>query len=477
MDPTVSNILINHIFKEIVDWNNRLSRAPYLDRNGERLFDLTIVGGVSLNSYIRRLYPTPDLDLKLTYNKLIRDKREYNLLYSLDCDLTKPDYDPDRADVSPFIPHVEANKGSETIRPSFNVLRAMIVADIASSLENYMRQQVNSSLLRLVKEDILGKIFKTSITFLDPVYFISPKKALECIEKNPFLKEMVFSVVYTLSEFRHDCTLVDLSMFTNLKSENATVLNQPLVNNIVYTEFYPFYASRVSIVDRNSNPVIPVNYLPYSPIDVPLASLHFVLGDAYIVQHTHHKPDKRLAIRKKIIYLLENLRRELGAGDILSDPRRSEADEVIDQLLTLLPVDVEVLTMRKDGKYVQPTFKGVDEKVHKSLQKLDIYVTQDVLPMYNHFNKRDVPFARLTLPVEVDLYRPKIWIKEPSRYVKYTDENGKQIICRDRIKCSKVCTEPPRGRPQYSDTKERGQGESRGRGRGRGYDLSLIHIL
>ena len=69
MDPSAIKILIRETFPILNNWTKRFldndttaNPIQFLDENQKPLYNLVMVGGVALNSSIRRQYPTRDLD-------------------------------------------------------------------------------------------------------------------------------------------------------------------------------------------------------------------------------------------------------------------------------------------------------------------------------------------------------------------------------------------------------------------------------
>lgn len=380
MDPTVLNILIKEVFSVVESWERRLgypdtdkNPLTFLDDQGQRLYNLTVVGGVALNSYIRRLYPTQDLDLKLTYNKLIHNREEYDRLYLKE----------------------------------FNPLRARIIVEIKQVLNKFAETHASYFETILERDSTTLKFFKSAIFFQEPVYFISLPRALKCIEVNPFLNEMVFSAVYKLVDYKHDCSLVDLSMFTNVKSVNP-MAGDELEENLLYNEFY-----QNQLIKHKRHKIIPTTKLPHTNTNVPIASLGFVLADNYILQYKHHKPSKNYIIKKRLIYALENL--------LIENQKSPSVSKTINTLAQLL-TETEPLSNKK-----------ILPEIHELLAILDSYISDNTLPNYNHYM-----LDRLIS--QDDLFLPEPWEKPRKAYYWYTNKAGETIKGKKPITCKGFTT-------------------------------------
>ena len=281
MDPLIINHLFKLVFETVSRWQyKRLissnDNAVLLDTRERRLYDLFIVGGVALNSYILKQYPTADLDLKLKYNGAMPvNKKTYNNFY---------------------LKH-------------FNPLRTRIILEIKDVLNRFANE--NQALFSQILQKYNDSFFQTAIVYRHQYYFNNISDVSFLVTNCPILQEMVFSITYRLKDWPYDCVLVDLSMFTDHKLVNAALPRMGFEANLFYTALADQLTSRrerlplfteMSFTSSSHRAVV-----SGSSFQVPMASLPMVLLDNYILHYKHHRAERKQIVLRRLFYLLENL--------------------------------------------------------------------------------------------------------------------------------------------------------------------------
>ena len=131
MDPLLINHLIKESFSIINNWNLRLHNEPEFNINGIPKYNLVVVGGIALNSYITKQLPTKDLDLKLVYSPLITEEEYFALYYN-----------------------------------EFNPLRARIMIEIKNHLNRYAT--THSEYFQHLSHNEKGEYFQVAIDYKRP---------------------------------------------------------------------------------------------------------------------------------------------------------------------------------------------------------------------------------------------------------------------------------------------------------------------
>ena len=280
MDPILIRHLSQLTFPIISKYNHN-----FYTKNPD--YNLVIVGGTALNACLRKQYPTKDMDLKLVYNRKI-EPEQFLEMFS-----------------------------------EFNRIRANIILEIKHTLNNYVAQ--NPDLFGYLEPDAKGNIFRSSIMFYRPFYFdnipnemfyyrankTTDKKKLA--EEFPLLTEVVFSISYKFRGFRYDCSLIDLTMFTNLRSKNLRDEPGVLVDNELYLDCYQMAEDSVRKGIAKSINVIPhINHkISQDPlVFVKYATLGFLFYDLYILKFKHHIERKRMNIKKRLAYVKRQLEKD-----------------------------------------------------------------------------------------------------------------------------------------------------------------------
>jgi len=360
MDPRVVNILIRDSFDIVGKWTQRLCLSDktetnpltFLDSTGISLYRLVIVGGVALNSSIRRQYPTRDMDLKLVYNRII-EREEYFDLY----------------------------------RTEFNPLRARIILELVKFLNRrtaHMSTIFDDLLEYHVREDGAHQYFRAAINYFRPYYFSSISGVLAKIEQTRnehdpnidssfrHLTEMVFSVVYRPRGGDRDCTLIDLTMFTNLRSINPVY--QP--GNLETSQLYhKFYNRMLKYYTDSEKDIVPSKKIPQVSPDVRFTNIGFILYDNYLLIYKHHDQAKQYIVRQRLEYLLDQL--------IYETRKRGEKyQEVLNTLteLAILFSDPDLDPIERPDDYDQQV---IDQKIELVIN----YQTENLLPSYNHYRQ------------------------------------------------------------------------------------------
>ena len=255
----------------------------------------------------------------------------------------------------------------------FNSLRARILLEMKKALNQIVIK--NPQYFNEIIEPYGEKqedYFSTSVSYGRRQFFYTLNHVENFMKQNQNLSEMAFSVTYKLRGNSKQCTLVDLTMMTNLISKDP--FNEPgqLADNLLYNGYYYLAQPTEHLTIKN---LVPFVIIPDQDKKPPMrvATLGFLLYDNYLMSYKHKRAYKRQVISQRLDYIFRQT---------LSD--YSGKIQIVKLLETLQKMMAETNPLNEDLESQLQI-----QAILSSCQQLDSWQIQKVLQVYNHYYKCD----------------------------------------------------------------------------------------